>query len=180
MRTRLKEKQGSIFRRLSFLQDQNLVYETYVKARRENLRLKNKILILNGYRPHLTPYPVNRLDLDLTNIDINKQVSTSLRLPNSRLSFLPSSVFDNYQYIKHLDISHNFVNHIAEDLGTQLPELEKFILTGNELTQFPLHILADMPNLEFLDISENPLDLNWIKKLLAFKRISHPHLAILF
>lgn len=180
MTTRLKENQRSIFRRLSFLQDQNLVYETYVNARRENLRLKNKILILNGHRPHLSPYPVNRLDLDLTNIDINKQVSTSLRLPNFDLSFLPSSVFENYQYIRHLDISHNSIDYIEEELGTQLPELEKFILTDNELTQFPLHILADMPKLAFLDISENPLDLIWLKKLLAFKRIGHPYLVIQF
>jgi hypothetical protein len=159
-------------------QDQDLVYQTYQNARRENLKLKNKILIRNGFRPHLTHYTVKRLDLDLTNIDLRARISTSLRLPNAKLTELPSDVFSKYRYIKLLDISNNFLKTIDPRIGIMIPSLEKLIISNNKLEKFSLDLLVDLPALRYLDITENPLDQSWVKKLLAYSRIVTPKLII--
>uniref|UniRef100_W5KJZ3 Leucine rich repeats and transmembrane domains 2 n=1 Tax=Astyanax mexicanus TaxID=7994 RepID=W5KJZ3_ASTMX len=83
--------------------------------------------------------------------------TTTLLLPNNRLSSLPTAAFTNLSSLQRLDLSNNYLDNLPAGLFAELTNLSHLSLRNNSLTALDRDLLQGLGSLRRLDLSLNGL-----------------------
>ena len=106
-----------------------------------------KLLFLDIANNRLTTVPGDIADLaDLIALDME----------HNELSSLPLNELRNVTRLRHIDVSNNYLRTLRSGLSIDLPRLELFYLSQNELVSLPSDI-SNLRNIQLLYLSQNEL-----------------------
>ncbi|KAJ8386912.1 hypothetical protein AAFF_G00165090 [Aldrovandia affinis] len=83
--------------------------------------------------------------------------TSTLLLPNNRLSALPAMAFANATSLERLDLSNNFLDNLPGALFHDLGNLSQLVLRNNSLTALDRDLFQGLLQLRWLDLSLNGL-----------------------